>query len=84
MTKYKIKKLIDGYRVDDKLKDFKVIAIPEKKLDDDCLVTHKEDYMLIDRRKLPEKKIYFNDKFGGQPYALAYFIWKPTSQLMLL
>lgn len=84
MNKYKIKKLIAGHEIAEYLTGKKVIAVPEKRLNEDCAVRYGEEEMFIDKRKNPEKKIYFEDKFGrGGHYALCYFEWKPNVQKLL-
>ena len=84
MNNYKIRKIIAGYQVDPQYKDLKLIAIPEKKLKERCLVKHKDETMVIDAYPDPLTTRSFKDKFDrNKMYTLFYFEWKPVKQFKL-
>ena len=83
MVRYRIKKLIEGYKIDKKYQDKKLVAIPrisgaiECNFDDDIMYINDWEDRLEQRE--------FQDKFGRNlTYILGYFIWNPSEQLHLL
>lgn len=84
MKSYKIKKLIDGWRVDKKFTGKTVVAVPEQKLTSDCKVIFGSEAMVIRRPgQEPLMRIAFKDKYNRGVYTLCYFEWMPelTKQL---
>ena len=77
MKVYKIKKLIEGYRVG--FPGQTVIAFPEKYLNKgDVLVGFEGKHMMIANKEKPLSYRVFADKFGrNKNYTLCYFVWLP-------
>jgi len=83
MVRYRIKKLIDGWRIDKKYGYLKMIAIPrisgaiECNFDDDIMYINDWEDRLEQRE--------FQDKLGRYSISVhGYFIWKPSEKLKLL
>lgn len=83
MKKYRIRKLIPGYKIDKDFKGKTLVAVPET--DQPIMVIHEQGIMYInDWNKDQLHRIYFEDRFNRSPYALGYFEWNPTEQIKLL
>ena len=78
-TMYKIKSLVDGFKVDPIYRGMKLVAIPEKRVKPmhSTLVGFENETMVIPANAQPLKRIQFQDKFSRDPYWLVYFEWKP-------
>lgn len=78
MKVYKIKKLIEGYRIGFPGKI--IIAFPEKYLNKgDVLVGFEGKHMMIANKQKPLSYRVFTDKFGrNKNYTLCYFVWSPV------
>lgn len=91
--KYKIRKLIDGCKIDDKFKGLTLIAIPKQKIHPALEVCYEDDivkaYMKLQNVGIvPLKEVTFNDKYGRKDdrgnlmtYTLCYYNWKPDKEI---
>jgi len=90
MKKYRVKKLIPGYKLGKKFGGKNLVAVPKppmlqiKGCFEAIMVFYDEGLMLISwDDRLTE--LSFKDKFGrGREYTLGYFEWKPTEQIPLI
>ena len=77
----KVKKLIMGGWIHPTFRGKILVAVPTNR--NVGFVEFKRE-----RMKLPEKSLMvigeFPDKFGGEPYSLAYYEWKPDKKQMEL
>lgn len=83
MKRYRAKTLVDGYLIDEKLRGFKLVAVPET--NEPIEVNYDDEIMYIKDWRDAKAARDFPDRFGRNiVYHLGYFVWKPTSQLTLI
>ena len=83
MKKYRLRKLIPGYKLGRKFRNKNLIAIP--KTTQSIMVLYDEGAMYIKDWSARLTELNFKDKFGrGREYTLGYFEWKPTEQIPLI
>ena len=83
MKKYRIRKLINGYKLGREFRNKTLVAIP--KTNESVMVIFDDGVMYITNwnERLAERS--FEDKFGrNKKYTLGYFEWKPTEQIPLI
>ena len=87
MKYYRIRKLINGYRIKPSLKGYKLVGVPRKPLQD-MVVDTPEGKMVLNRHSKCVHEETFEDKYGrNRTYTLYYYIYKQkqvTDQLQLL
>lgn len=78
-TTYKVKSLVDGFKVNATYRGMTLVAIPEKRIKPmhSTLVGFNSDTMVIPANQAPLTRIQFQDKFSRDPYWLVYYEWKP-------
>jgi hypothetical protein len=83
MVKYKLKKLIEGWRIDKKYQGKMMVAIP--RVSGPLEINFDDEVMYINDWKDRLEERVFQDKYGRElHYTLGYFIWNPSEQLTLL
>lgn len=79
MKTYLLKRLINGYKINPKFKDYTLVALPFKFTNEKILVKHSDKKMIIDQDNLLLGSKTFEDKFGRDTnYTLFYYQWKPN------
>lgn len=95
MKKYRIKKLIPGYKLGRKFRGKNLVAVPKPvsyeedrnnpPICESIMVFYDEGLMYIKDWFTRLTELSFKDKFGrGKEYTLGYFEWKPTEQIPLI
>ena len=83
MVKYRIKKLIDGYKVNPKYRGETLIAVP--RTTGPIEVSFDDKVMYINNWQDRLEEMEFPDKYERlKNYTLGYFYWKPNEQIHLL
>jgi len=73
---YKVKTLIDGYKLGISFSGKVLVAIPIKKAIPGAVIAYKNSIMRLPGEML--KAIDFSDKYGRGTYTLCYYLWKPA------
>ena len=85
MKTYLLKRLINGYKINPKFKDYTLVALPFKFTNEKILVKHSDKKMIIDQDNLLLGKKTFEDKFGrDKTYTLYYYQWQPSKNQIKL
>lgn len=81
---YKIKKLIDGYKIGLEFRNKTLVAIPDKKfIRGKAYIKHNDDVMFV-RKEDAIHQEEFEDRYGrDEKYCLFYYFWNPRRQLKL-
>ena len=83
MTRYRIKKLIPGYKIGQKYLGEMMIAVPH--FTGPIEVIYGDQIMLINKWSDKVEENWFKDKYNrDHSYTLGYYIWNPTEQIRLL
>ena len=77
MNIYKVKTIIDGFKLGKKYLGRTFVAIPAAKVVPGLVVEYKGLMMRLHTTH-PEHSITFKDKFGRGSYTLWYYFWEPT------
>jgi len=81
---YKIKKLIDGYKISPELAGKTLIAVPEHIINPNLTVYFGKERMRLANHKPLTKVEGFKDKFGrNKEYSLVYYEWVPDKDYQL-
>ena len=85
MKQYLLKKLIQGYKINPKFKDYTFVALPFKFTGKKILVKHSDKKMIIDKDTPLLGEQTFPDKFGrDKTYTLYYYQWQPSKNQIKL
>ena len=79
MKHYKIKKLVNGYRVSPLLKTRTLVALPYINTSESISVLYNNETMIVNRETPLLHQESFKDKFGrNRNYTLYYYEWCPN------
>ena len=88
---YRTHRLIDGFKIAQKLTGKRLIAINSRKYDGlspheilKVIVNETGETFLLSSKEKPAKRIAFKDKFGRGEYHLLYFVAKPELKELTL
>ncbi len=86
MRVYRLRKLIEGWRVDPKFKEFQMVAAPDAFRGQSFkFICGREEMIINDWGSEAVHFLTFKDKYGrGKEYTLGYFIWKPDKSQQTL
>jgi hypothetical protein len=83
MGTYRIKKLIEGYKVKIEFAGKQMVAVPGQKFTNGKIyIEHKNGFMKVWKDQSLCVNT-FNDRYGRGQYTLYYYIWEPTQQTTL-
>ena len=85
MKEYLLKRLINGYKINPKFKNYILVALPFKFTGKKILVKHSNKKMIIDQDSKLLNEQTFSDKFGrDKTYTLYYYQWQPSKNQIKL
>jgi len=83
MVRYRVKRLIEGFKVNPRYRGKALVAIPQTS--GPIEVNYENQVMYINNWEEKVEERVFQDKYGRRKqYTLGYFFWKPNEQIYLL